>query len=360
MKEKYDKIAIIPYYDEKCIIRIKNSHMEKIITNLTKQNPGCKIKIITYYGKDYRVLSNNINPSDYDASDIEIVRIYNKKNTLDLVRGKYVFCCVDGILDKNVTQIPISDYYTNDYEDNGFLGCEIINMLPYRDNNPELLMSKEQILSIIDAIQYKYENAVINIIPLTDAHYNKISPFIRGKRNILINRINNLLDIISITNNEEILVVNSRNSIKDCYFKDNNLRIIYAEDCINYYIQSKMPKKYFILPVYCVLFTLNKHSEYTLKNIIDKNCSKKDEIVIGYDKFIRNYFMKKWDEYIKEISEFIKNNYDGWDIRIEEIDKDIKDLNNDDYTIICNKHTMNCFGLNEDKTMVIDLFELNG
>ena len=357
MRVEYDKIAIIPYYDEK-FIRIKNSHMKKIITNLTKQNPNCEIKIITYYNKDYKAFYDNIDFSDYDAN-IEILRIYDKEETIsNLIKEGYVFCCAEGILDKNINQILISDYYKNDIEDNSFFGCDVINMLPYYHNDPDLLLNRKQILFIINAIQYKYGNVTVNILTLTREHYDKVLQLIRGRRNILVNRIDNLLDIVSIINNEEILVVDNKDSIKNDYFKNSNLRVIYAEDCMDYYIQSKKPKKYFIIPAYITLFTLNRLSEYSLKNIIDKKCLKKDTIVIGYNKSIRNYFMGRWDEYIKEISEFIKNNYDGWDIRIEEVDKDIKDLNND-YTIICDKQTMDHFGLNRTKTMVIDLFELD-
>lgn len=130
---------------------------------------------------------------------------------------------------ENITQISI----INDNEDNEFFEYKIINMLPYHDNDPELLMDKEQIMSIINAIQYKYGNAVVNIMPLTVKDYNRIIPFIRGKSNVLINRIYDLLDIVLIINNKEPLVIDNKDFYKNDYFKDNNFKIIYAEYCMN-------------------------------------------------------------------------------------------------------------------------------
>lgn len=217
------------------------------------------------------------------------------------------------------------------------MGNNSIYILPYYDGDLNKTMDIEDIISIIKGISNDYPNKTIKILVINEFElYNDIynNDYI-SKHNITTLYGTTMSHIIAIITSSAIIAMDCNYGYIGAY-RSNVLNIheyISTEDGFN---------KHFIVPV--TIDSDNKFkrlSNETIKNLIEEHCLFNDTIVIGC---LLEYYDLFKDEFI-QFSKFIEDNYNDRDIHISISNKNLQEISNDCYNIICTEDIMNHYNI---------------
>lgn len=217
------------------------------------------------------------------------------------------------------------------------MGNNSIYVLPYYDGDLNNKMDIEDIISIVKGISNDYPDKTIKILVINEFElcndiYN--NDYI-SKHNTTTLYGTTMSHIIAIITSGSMIAMDSDYEYIGAY-RPNVLNIhkyIAAEDGFN---------KHFIIPV--TIDSDNKFerlSNETIKNLIDKHCLFNDTIIIGC--LLEYYDLFKED--FVQFSKFIEDNYNDRDIHISISNKNLQEISNDCYNIICTEDIMNHYNI---------------
>lgn len=217
------------------------------------------------------------------------------------------------------------------------MGNNSIYVLPYYDGDLNNKMDIEDIISIVKGIGNDYPDKTIKILVINEFElcndiYN--NDYI-SKYNITTLYGTTMSHIIAIITSGAMIAMDCDYGYIGAY-KPNVLNIheyISTEDGFN---------KHFIVPV--TIDSDNKFerlSNETIENLIDKYCLFNDTIIIGC---LLDYYDLFKDEFI-QFSKFIEDNYNDRDIHISISNKNLQEISNDCYNIICTEDIMNHYNI---------------
>ena len=216
------------------------------------------------------------------------------------------------------------------------MGNNSIYVLPYYDGDLNKTMDIEDIISIVKGISNDYPNKTIKILVINEFElcndiYN--NDYI-SKHNITTLYGTTMSHIIAIITSGAIIAMDCDYGYIGAY-KPNVLNIhkyIPTEDGFN---------KHFIVPVTISDNKFERLSNETIKNLIEEHCLFNDTIVIGC--LLEYYDLFKED--FVQFSKFIEDNYNDRDIHISISNKNLQEISNDCYNIICTEDIMNHYNI---------------
>lgn len=217
------------------------------------------------------------------------------------------------------------------------MGNNSIYVLPYYDGDLNKMMDMEDVISIVKGVSNDYPNKTIKIlVPNGFALYSEISDndYI-SKHNIVTLYATTMTHIIAIITSGNIIAIDSDYGYIGEY-KPNTLNI-------HKYIPTEEDgfNKHFIVPVTISDNKFERLSNEIIKNLIEKHCLFNDTIVIGC---LLEYYDLFKDEFI-QFSKFIEDNYNDRDIHISISNKNLQEISNDCYNIICTEDIMNHYNI---------------
>lgn len=217
------------------------------------------------------------------------------------------------------------------------MGNNSIYVLPYYDGDLNTAMDIEDIISIIKGISNDYPNKTIKILVINDFKlYSDIydNDYI-SKHDIVMLNASVISHIIAIITSSSMIAIDHDYEYIGNY-KPNVLNI-------HKYIPEEENRfnKHFIVPVTISDNKFERLSNETIKNLIDKYCLFNDTIVIGC---LLDYYDLFKEEFI-QFSKFIEDNYNDRDIHISISNKNLQEISNDCYNIICTEDIMNHYNI---------------
>ena len=217
------------------------------------------------------------------------------------------------------------------------MGNNSIYVLPYYDGDLNKTMHIEDIISIVKGIGNDYPDKTIKILVINEFElcndiYN--NDYI-SKHNITTLYGTTMSHIIAIITSGAIIAMDCDYGYIGAY-KPNVLNI-------HKYIPTEEDgfNKHFIVPVTISDNKFERLSNETIKNLIEEHCLFNDTIIIGC---LLDYYDLFKDEFV-QFSKFIEDNYNDRDIHISISNKNLQEISNDCYNIICTEDIMNHYNI---------------